>query len=226
MNFINVSQRVGYTITKTILQGPDDVTEVVKLLAGNDYLPSASEENSEDDAQTLRLQMKTKDKRYMVVIMADRINVVRSKTSEEDNLGALQEHADKSFGILKKLQERYNFEIDDVAIESDYYDTATDEAAAKYYKKFANGDEIPSAWRFNRLFIRTMPELEDNKVMEHQTFMRDEVQMRFENDVHDRLLLELTCAGKLPGEKKDEVLSKYTGLFITQLLDTYRKLDE
>lgn len=226
MKFNNVSQRVGYYISKSILQTPDDVTEVVKLLAGNDYLPSASEENSDDDAQTLRLQMVSKDKRYVVVIVDDSVNIIRRKASEEDNLGALQAHTDKSADIILKLRDRYEFVIKDVAIESDYYATSDEEAAAGYYKKFANGNDVPQAWRFNRLYKRSVAGLVNVNMQEHQTFMRDEVKMRFEDRSHDRLLLELTCFSNFNDSPSDEQLKKAIAHFTTHLLKTYREYDE
>lgn len=226
MKFNNVSQRVGYFISKSILQTPDDVTEVVKLLAGNDYLPTASDENTDDDAQTIRLQMVSKDKRYVVVIMGESLNVIRRKASEDDELGALQAHADKSAEILVKIREHYKFELKDVAVESDYYASSDEENATAFYNKFAIGDEVPQAWRFNRLFKKTITDMENVSMLVHQTFIRDEVQMRFEEKSQDRLLLELTCFSSFKEIPSDEKLTKVIAHFMTHLLETYRQYDE
>ena len=225
MKFNNVSQRVGYFISKSILQTPDDVTEVVKLLAGNDYLPTASDENSDDDAQTIRLQMISKDKKYVIVIMGESVNVIRRKASEDDELGALQAHADKSTEILSKIREHYEFELKDAAVESDYYAPSDSETAAIFYKKFAIGDEVPQAWRFNRLFKYPIADLENVGMLVHQTFMRDEVQMKFEEKSQDRLLLELTCFSSFNNTPSDEKLAKAISHFTTHLIDTYRQYD-
>lgn len=225
MKFNNVSQRVGYFISKSILQTPDDVTEVVKLLAGNDYLPTASDENSDDDAQAIRLQMISKDKKYVIVIMGESVNVIRRKASEDDELGALQAHADKSTEILSKIREHYEFELKDVAVESDYYAPSDSETAAIFYKKFAIGEEVPQAWRFNRLFKYPIADLENVGMLVHQTFMRDEVQMKFEEKSQDRLLLELTCFSSFNNTPSDEKLAKAISHFTTHLIDTYRQYD-
>lgn len=226
MKFNNVSQRVGYFISKSILQTPDDVTEVVKLLAGNDYLPTASDENNDDDAQTIRLQMVSKDKKYVIVIMGDSVNIIRRKASEEDNLGALQAHTSKSSDILAKLRDNYHFDTKDVAIETDYYAASDNDAAANYYKKFSNDEEVPQAWRFNRLYKRSVAGLENVIMIEHQTFMRDDVQMRFEDKAQDRLLLELTCFSNFKETPSNDQLVKIIDVFSTHLINTYRKYDE
>lgn len=226
MKFNNVSQRVGYFLSKSILVTPDDVTEVVKLLAGNDYLPTASDENSDGDAQAIRLQMVSKDKRYVVVIMGESVNVIRRKASEDDELGALQAHTEKSADILAKIREHYEFDLKDAAVESDYYASSEEETATAFYNKFAIGDEVPQAWRFNRLFKHPIEDLENASMLVHQTFMRDEVQMRFEEKPQDRLLLELTCFSSFMDTPSNEKLTKAIAHFTTHLIETYRHYDE
>ena len=202
MELINVIQRVGFFISKEILKTPADVTDAINSLSGYAFLPSAETED-DDKEQSLRLELRTKDKKQMVVVDGANVNVIRYKTADNELLNPIQQHLDTAIGILEKLKAQFGFEVINVAMESGYIVEATEEVSKIIYKKLNAEEDIPVAWRFNRMYKRTADVDGGIASMEHATCLRDEIQLEYEQKSSDRIILEFAW-GTMSDDKPTE----------------------
>ena len=207
MKFTNVIQRIGFFISKEILKTPADVTDAIKTLSDYAFLPSAESDEVEEE-HTLRLELTTKDKRQSVVINGTSINVIRYKMADDELLNPVQQHLDTAMGILEKLKVQFVFNILNIAIESDYILDATDEVAKSVYKKLNVEDDVPAAWRFNRLYKRRADIGEGIDCMEHVSCLRDEIQLVYEEKSTDRIILEFTWGTVIDSEPSIATISE------------------
>lgn len=215
MDFNNITQRIGFFISKEILKTPADVTDAIKELSDYSFLPSA-ETDDDDENQSLRLELTTKDKKHIVIVQGKNINVIRNKMADEDILDSIQQHLDTASGIMEKLKVKFGFEVANVAVECDYLTEATEFASKTLYKKYMSDDDIPVAWRFNRLYKRTAGVANEIICMEHESCMRDDVQLRYEDKPTDRLIMELSWGTVFEKTPTEELISASFRYFFEQ----------
>lgn len=216
MEFTNIAQRIGFFISKEILKTTDDITNAIKELADYSFLPSAETDDSNEE-QSLRLELITKDKKHVVGIQGRSINVIRNKMEGEEQLSSIQQHLDTAAGIIEKLKSKFDFEVANIAVESDYMTDATDIASKALYSKYMADDDIPVAWRFNRLYKRTAGENGEISCMEHESCMRDDVQLRYEDKPSDRLIMELSWGTVFENTPSEEIIGSSFRHFFEQI---------
>lgn len=216
MEFKNVIQRIGFFISKEILKTPADVTDAVKVLSDYAFLPSAETDDA-DDEQTLRLELTTKDKRQAVVVKGTTINVIRYKMADDETLNAIQQHLDTAMGIIEKLKAQFAFDINNVAMESDYLIEATGDVPKAVYNKFNQEDDVPVAWRFNRMYQRKADVGEGMECMEHVSCLRDDIQLIYEEKSVDRIILEFAWGTVSDNNPSEETMSGCFAYFIDKI---------
>ena len=216
MEFENITQRIGFFISKEILKTPADVTDAIKSLSDYAFLPSAETDDAEEE-QTLKLELTTKDKRQGVVINGTNINVIRYKMADNETLNSMQQHLDTAMGILEKLKAHFLFEVKNVAIESDYITEATPAISKTVYKKLNEEDEVPVAWRFNRMYKRRIDVGNGIDCMEHISCLRDDIQLIYEEKSTDRIILEFAWGTIIDDNPSEETISGCFTYFINKI---------
>ena len=216
MEFENITQRIGFFISKEILKTPADVTDAIKSLSDYAFLPSAETDDAEEE-QTLKLELTTKDKRQGVVINGTNINVIRYKMADNETLNSMQQHLDTAMGILEKLKAHFLFEVKNVAIESDYIIEATPAISKTVYKKLNEEDEVPVAWRFNRMYKRRIDVGKGIDCMEHISCLRDDIQLIYEEKSTDRIILEFAWGTIIDDNPSEETISGCFTYFINKI---------
>lgn len=216
MEFENIIQRIGFFISKEILKTPADVTDAIKSLSDYAFLPSA-ETDETDEEQTLRLELTTKDKKQRVVIDGTNINVIRYKMSDDETLNSLQQHLDTAVGILEKLKAHFLFDVKNVAMESDFLLEATPEISKTVYKKLNEEDDVPVAWRFNRMYKRRAEVGNGIDCMEHLSCLRDDIQLIYEEKSTDRIILEFAWGTIIDDNPSEETVTGCFTYFIDKI---------
>ncbi len=191
-----VNRRSTFFIKEKIDINNDNILKISTALNGLGLLPSATKgveikvtPNGIVPESTLALEMKTIDESFKVVFGADRIDIIRNKISEDDNLSDLNEFVDKTIKVFKNLNSALSLVFTRLALCANIcYDLDIANLDNVYKRFLVEADTTPSEWQIRRVFKEQNDELSVNLV---STISRSMIQVGYEGQLKDRLLLEI-----------------------------------
>lgn len=191
-----VNRRSTFFIKEKIDINNDNILKISTALSGLGLLPSATKgveikvtPNGIVPESTLALEMKTMDESFKIVFGADRIDIIRNKISEDDNLSDLNEFVDKTIKVFKNLNSVLSLVFTRLALCANIcYDLDVENLDNVYKRFFVETETTPSEWQIRRVFKEQNDELTVNLV---STISRSMIQVGYEGQLKDRLLLEM-----------------------------------
>lgn len=191
-----VNRRSTLFIKEKIDINNENILKISTALSGLGLLPSATKgveikvtPNGIVPESTIALEMKAMDDSFKVVFGADRIDIIRNKISEDDNLSDLNEFVDKTIKVFKNLNSALSLEFTRLALCANIcYDLDAVDLDNVYRRFLVEADTTPSEWQIRQVFKEQNNELSVNLV---STISRSMIQVGYEGQLKDRLLLEM-----------------------------------
>lgn len=192
-----VNRRSTFFIKEKIDINNDNILKISTALNEFGLLPSATKgveikvtPNGIVPESTIALEMKTMDDSFKVVFGTDRIDIIRNKVSEDDNLSDLNEFVDKTIKVFRNLNSALSLVFTRLALCANIcYDLDVADLDKVYKHFLIEADTTtPSEWQIRQVFKGQNNELSVNLV---STISRSMIQVGYEGQLKDRLLLEM-----------------------------------